>query len=529
MWNRKICLALLAAVMVASLPRQVVAQSGEDIAKGLLRALIESQLEKSRRGGREEAPPPGRRPGQGNLRPGQVTPEMLKLRPIAASFAQESATLAALLNTESQSNFELRRRLPDAIRIQAAATALSQRCAAQRDHAAVLDGFRELNTEWITLHHQLDQARVLSPQGRAVLRRLSGLDTQYCSLLNIQEQFDSSDLIREAYSLTAYLRDLSDDVRDQHYRAPETRSLHRDLGRMSQEADYFAALVSRGVQFRTAVTEYQELYKSWQGIQGALSTLTGHTISRNVRRIQESHRTIHELLRLDMGVDKDLVLNMVHEIDHELVELFRTITLEQLMGLPDANAVPAAADALYGNIQNLDDLAHRDESQQAVAEAWVYADEAWSVFAYYLAPVRNPQAQATLRSIAQTMSSLKRTMGITVAFDRQVLVQSASSLEQMGEHLVSAIRRWHAHPGNHNSALVQQAQKLVDQCHSLEQTLIAGRDMRRASRECDEAIRLWQVIRPELTKCDTDERETIEHIVSSFTPGLIRLRTMLGE
>ena len=527
MSTKPLCALLCIVIVQATIASGVLnAQSGEDIAKGLLRALIESQLQKSQRnnGG---LPNPN---GQGNLRPNVVTPEMLQLRPIVASYAQESAALSALLNTDARRSFEVRRQLQAAIQLQANATALTQRSARQSNHLVMLDEYRGLSSEWTTLSHQLEQCRSLSAQTRDCMKRVARLDAQYCSLLGIQEQFNNAALTREAYTLTAYLRDLVDDVRDT---APRPGASHdgvlRSLGRLNQEANYFAQLASRGVPFPKAVTEYQQLYQSWQSVEEKLEDYSGNSVARTMRRIRDSHQTIHELLRLQIGVDRNLVLHLVHEIDEDLTGLFKSITLDEMMTLPDADAVAGAADAVYGNVQNLDDLVHRDESPQAIAEAWSYTDEAWGVFAFYVAPSPHARTHASLRSIGQAMGSLKRTMGINVAFDRNALVKSASSLENMGEHLVTAIRRWQTHPGNHNRNLVARTQALVDHCHHLEQSLAAGRHGANHRQECDEIVTAWQQVRPELKKCDTDERETMNHIIGTFTQELIRLRTMLDE
>lgn len=525
------CILLCMAVLCGSLfPALAAAQNGEDIAKDLLRALIESQLDKSRRrsGGPND---PFREPqGKGNLRPGQASQEILKLRPITAGLAQESATLSALLNSDAHRSFEIRKQLQPAIQLQATASALRQQCEAQSNHLALREGYRGLNNEWKTLSHQLDQCKSLGTQTRECMKRISSLDAQYCSILGIQEQFNNLELTREAYTLTTYLRDLVDDIQAT---APRPGTSHdrvlRDLGRLSQESNYFAQLISGGVPFSNAVIEYQQLFKSWQSVEDELNVYSGPSIVRAMGRIHDSHQTIHELLRLEIGIDQKLVLHMVHELDDNLTGLFKSITLDEMMSLPDAAAVASAADATYGNIQNLDDLVHRKESTQAIAEAWVFANEAWEVFAFYVSPSPNARTQASLRSITQTMQSLKRTMGIAVSFDRGAMVKSASSLENMGEHLVTAIKRWHTRPGTHNPALVSQAQSLVDHSHYLEQELLSGHRGTKFSRRMDEIIAVWQQIRPELAKCDTDDSETINHIIGTFTPELIRLRTMLSE
>ena len=531
MIRKNFCMLLCVSVICGTLcSARASAQNGEDIAKDLLKALIESQLNRSRgkSGGRGD---PFRDPqGQGNLRPGQASREMLKLRPITAGLAQESATLSALLNSDARHSFEVRKQLQPAIQMQATASALRQQSEAQSNHLALLDGYRGLNNEWTAFSYQLDQCKSLGPQTRECMKRIAGLLEQSCSILEIQEQFNNVELTREAYTLTTYLRNLLEDIQAT---APRPGASHnrilRSLGRISQESDYFAQLVSGGVPLSKAVAEYKQMYKSWQSVESELNDYSGPSIARAMGRIRESHQSIHRLLRLEIGIDQKLVLLMVHEIDEKQAALFKSITLEEMMSLPDAAAVTSAADAAYGNIQNLDDLVHRNESAQAIAEAWVYANEAWDVLRFYISASPNARTQTSIRSITQTMQSLKRTMGIEISFDRGAMVKSVSSLENMAEHLVTTINRWRMHPGNHNPALVGQAQSLVDLSHQLEQALLSGHQGKTYNREIDKIIAVWQQIRPELAKCDTDERDTINHIIGTLTPELIRLRTMLAD
>ena len=353
--------------------------------------------------------------------------------------------------------------------------------------------------------------------------------TQYCSILGIQEQFNSQELVRAAYTLTTYVRDLIDDVQAQPMPRNKARQLMRDHGNLSQKTEYFASLVSQGSRYQTVLNEYQDVYKTWAEVEGGLSDFSGHSIARSLRRIRDSHQTIHQLLRLEIGLDKGHVLNLVHEVDHQVTELFRTITLDQLMALPDGGAVPDAADALLGTIQNIDDHVHRDESPQAIGEAWVYADEAWKEFAFYVSPLRAGAVAVKVKAIAATMRSLQQTLGVTVQYDRQALVQNASTLENLAVRLVTTIRRWQARPGQHDRTLVAKAQQMVEKLNYIEQVLAAGNHAGHHRGHCDEAIALWQQIRPAIKTCETDERGQFDHIAATLTPELIRLRTMLDE
>lgn len=506
------------------------AQNGKDIAGGLLKALIESQLEKSRRrsGGGNLTDPFGQPQGRPG-RPQPLTQQMQQLRPIVSGFAQETATLGALLQTDARRSIEARRQLPSVIRLQATATALKQRSAAAHNHALLLDDFRTLNSDWATLSHQLTHCRSLGVQTTACVKRLSALDGQYCSLLGIQEQFNDRELVRAAYTLTTYVNDLADDARAQPLPRSSAAKLMRSLGQLNQKTEYFAGLVSQGARFQTVVAEYQDVYRSWIAIEPSLSVFNDHSIARSLRRIRDSHQTIHQLLRIEIGLDKNHVLTLVHEVEHHVTELFKVMTLEQLMALPDGGAVPDSADALLGTIQNVDDHIHRDETPQAIGEAWVYADEAWNQFSYYVSPIRTGAVPQELQAIAASMHSLQQALGVTVQYDRNALVQNASSLENLAERLVTTLRRWQSHPGSHDRSLVTKAQRMVDEFHHIEQALAAGDVPRSHLSDCDRAIVLWQQIRPVLKTCTTDEREQFAHIVATLTPEIVRLRTMLDE
>ena len=529
--TRIISIAVVAGVLALNFSTACYAQSGEDIAKGLLRALIESQLQKSQRRSEVAPPPDSLRPHNGRGVPGHPhdTPQMLQLRPIVAGFSQQMATLSAVLQTDSRRNLQVRRLVPDVIRLQATATALNQRCTAVHSHFLILDDVRNLNSEWSVLLHQLENCNGISPQAVACMQRIAALDSQYCSLMGIQEQFNSQDLIRAVYTLTTYVRDITDDVQDRPQPGVAHRQLVRELSQFGQRVEYFAALVSRGAPYSSVVGEYRSLHLDWVKIESRLRGYTGAGIARTTRRMQATHRTIHQLLRLELSIDRNQVLNLVHSIDHEMQELSQRISLEHLMTLADGSAVPATADAVLGTLQNLDDLVHRDESAQAIGEAWVFADDAWKQFVYYTNSIRDPAITVGIRGISSGMTSLQQSLGVTIEYDQEQLVRTASSLENHAVRLLDVIKRWQRRPGADVSALQRQAELLIKYFHSLEQSLASPRGVLDHRRKCDQAVELWQQIRIGLKACDTDERGELDHIVATFTPELIRLNTMLGE
>jgi len=144
--------------------------AGKEIVKGLLKALIDSQLDRQGQTPNPRghiAPPPGR------PQPGQNSPQMQNLRLLMASVVQEASVLTAMLNTEARRSFEIRRLQADALRWQAKTISLKQHVDREHDPAALLPDFLSLNADWKTLSHQLLSCSSLSPTAQQGLARLS--------------------------------------------------------------------------------------------------------------------------------------------------------------------------------------------------------------------------------------------------------------------------------------------------------------------------------------------------------------------
>ncbi len=527
--------ASAAAVVIHCLvPCVAMAQrddAAKEIARGLLRALIESQLEKQGRShvhpgqqGQPLPPAPGQIP-----QPAQPTTECQQIRTLLATMVQEANALTALLSNDSRRNPEVRNRLADAVSFEALVTAAKQQADRHNHHLSMQVAVQALDQTWKPLSYQLTALHGLSQQTKEAIDRMNRMDAQLCQLFGIQEQFNSRDLVRAADLLAADLRTLTDDV---GYATTTTDSRSRlvaSLVRHQERAAYFANLAATGARFQTVVAEYQNLHQAWQGLRADLDQYAARGVTRTVARIEETHRTLHQLLRLEYRFDEPFVRRLAAGIDRDITDLFRTITLEQIMTLPDSRSLPVAADALLGNCANLIDVIERRESLQNVGEAWLYLDEQWQLFAYYLNPVQVAETRRRVEGISQSLETLKTAIGVSVAYDRTAVKQQAAAVDSLADLLQTTCGRWLIRPGQQNVALAAAVQKLADRSKQLTALATANRDRTAILATCDDVIGLWQQIRPQLSQCQTQERESLEQIVDELTPALLHLHTMLGE
>lgn len=500
--------------------------AGKEIAKELLRALIESQLERQGR----ESFGPGRPvpPVIGEIpRPAQATAEMVQIRRILASMVQDTNALSAVVTEEGRRNPELRRLTADVIQFQGVARAGQQRADRENNHLAMQLMIQNLDQSWKPLAHQINATRGTSTTLRQTAERISQLDAQVCQILGIRDQFNTRELVRAADVLSADMRTLVDEVSYNGSSSPDRGRLVARLRKHQDQATLFANLVAGGGQFQTVVVEYRNLFQSWQGMRPELDQYSARSVSRTAARIQETHRTIHQLLRLEFSFDQVMVQKMSETLERELTELYRSITLEQMMSLSDSRSLPAVADELFGTAQNLTDVVTRKEALPAVGEAWLYLQERWELFEFYLVSIRTPEIRRRIEGIGQSIDMLQDAIGVTITFDRRTLARQASALEGLADHLQATVRRWLSRPGQQDVSLGMQFQRFSERCHEMTQFVVTGRDQGTLVLKCDEIIAEWQQLRTALSRCETEEKESIEQTIDEFIPALIRLRTML--
>lgn len=520
---RSVVTALLIVLTWIFGTTHVYAQSGEDLAKGLLRALIESTLEKDQR----------RRSGRDPFRPAELQPgqrqKLQQLRTITATCAQEASALSAVLNTDAGRDYHVRHHLPAAIQFEATAAAVRRETAAATDPAELIDPCRQMNSQWLTLSYQLRNQRGVSPQTQAVLDRLEQLDSQYCALLEIQQQFDNRQLVRTSDLLSAELRHLREEL---HYTVPvsATRTrLMRQLQGLRLQADHFANLVTDSRHPDFVVQEYRRLHHDWVVVESDLDRYRHRAITRIVQRVDAAHQTIHGLLRLEYGFDRRLVRHLAADLESTVSELFQQITLADLMSLPDSDKILDATDTAYGALQRLTEVVKYSETREEIGEVWVFMDEAWNLLAYYLDSMRNPQVQLHLEEIRGQLTALQQTVGVTVAWDHARMLQRASALETIADGMRQAVQRWHRTAGVSDNQRIRETRELVVHCHELEQRIARRRDRTQIHEECDHITAAWQHLRPYLQECRTSDRETLERLAAAFTPELVHIRTALPE
>lgn len=497
-----------------------------EVVSTLLRALVESQI--NRDGRRDHLRPDSQNPPRPDT-PAAASAEMLRLRPIFGSLAQETGTLSSLLQTDAIYNHELRQCSFDVLQFHENAKAIQLRASTESDHRRMMEMVRRFNADWKTISHQLRGVDQLNQRTKQSIQRIDGLDLQYCQLLGIVEQVDGREIIRVTAALEADLRTLADEIQFAPGVITNRAQIVGQIRRSQEQIHHFSHTLADGATFQTLVAEYQAAYQTWTQVAPSLDAFQNQSVIRAIDRIQDGHGTMHRLLRLPLPMNATRLLAMARRVQAELTTLSRTITLEQLLSLPDARHVLSSADATLGCTENLVDVLSNPNQIRDAGQAWFYLNDAWSVFAFHIRSLPNPETRAHIEHAEQMIDSLRCMLGIRVAFDMRAAAQRAASIHAMADKLQLTVNQWVSRPGKQNPEAVTEAEALENRSHQLDDLAMSRerRDVLRA--KCDEVIEEWQHLRTHLVKCDTPEREVLDRITETFIPELVRMRVMLDD
>ena len=150
-FKRQLNNVLLAAIVISgfTIPRPAFAQTGRELIGGLLRDLLESEIERRRR--KDERQP--NRPlfvpsGTGQQPKIVVSPKSGQARGYFETFSSESRRLAERLQREARTVPGVRAHLSDILKLRSRADLLNRRYAtAQPDHVLIQD-IQALDSDW---------------------------------------------------------------------------------------------------------------------------------------------------------------------------------------------------------------------------------------------------------------------------------------------------------------------------------------------------------------------------------------------
>lgn len=493
----------------------------KQIVGGILRILVESQLR-----GQQGADPQQFRPGR---RPGRATPELISARELLQSFRQESITLSTLLQRESGRNSGLVTFVGEGVKLQARADALAQRSHAVPDHRFIIQEVQRLDRDWRQFSYRLQQVPSLSQPCRACIGLLDQYDADLCELLSIEPQIDRVDLQKKSQTLVVYLHGLSDDINYELRRSPSRNDLMLKASQAHQSAVGFSDSVAVGRPYRDLVRDYQVFLRKWNPLVRELCAFESRFIERTVLRIQNVDQSVHELLWLPRGLDRELLLQLTRGVTAEVDRIFDFVSLGLLIQLPNYEDVPAAASDFHGLCQHFADCVDRDESVDELVDAYSYLPSAWVSFSRHFRQVSHDGIRHSLAEIETRLVALREPLGIPGGFDVSRARQRAGAIERLADHLHADIESWlRGEP-----KFAEARKEILAHCahfrtasRQLHAALVQDAPEVTLRGHCASIYSEWELVHRLIAECDAPGRQHVNDLLIQISTELVELEAM---
>ena len=487
------------------------------IVGGILRILVESQVER------------GQQPSGRLTPPGRVSPELGRVRLHLQEFSREAASLGTLLQKGAAGNAALRPLAAETLQFQASAEALHRRSTLVNDHRAILLETQGVDRNWRLLSYRLRQTRGLDADCRECVARLDRIEASVCSALSIDPQIDRRNLSRHGQALSLYLRGLVEDIDFELRRSPQREALKLEASQARQLATGFAEDVSQGAGHNELVAAYREFLAVWNPLVRTLCSAPTRYIERTVLRIQPVDQAIHELLWLPRGIDRQVLSQLTIGIMAEVDRIFDSVTLNVLMTLPGRDEIPGAASDFYGVCEHFADCVQRDEDLDELVDAYSYLTPAWVSFSRHFRTTDHSGIRGSLDEIEKRLVALREPLGVPGGFSREEARDLAASLERLAGLLEEDI----ALGLRNRDDFAAERRTLVEQCrqfrssareiHSLLVGNVAGATLRDSSVT---AFSRWEQLSNSIRNCDAPSRENLAPLMVRISERLVAIEAM---
>jgi len=461
-----------------------------------------------------------------------LTAEMRQIRPMIRTFSESASQLTYLMNDQIGRYPALRTLYADALTVSAEAIGLDRHAAQHNDHTMILDDFEQLNADWRDLAYKLQNVRGLPAETRDLIANLNSLDQQIRKALNTRPQIARQELSIEAASLSGDLQNLLEDISTELGRSPQSQQLMVQTGKARQQMLTLANLCRDSqIDASELAREYKQFVAVWQPLAAKIQSENNGYLQRDIRRINTSVATIHQLLLLPKTIDRSQLVFLAATLKRDIDDFFSRTPLILVMHLPKSGRALATADQFYGVCDHFVDEVNRGEQDDVLVDSFRYIEEAERSFYDVYSDINSDKAVVSLQRVSQTVATIRSALHLQREdFDRVAASDLAASIANLTEQLDTATKLWLSKDQQpFSNAARQETAALATKAAAIHTDLIRGVPVAQLQRNIDVTYEHWRSAYRYLIQCQTEDRPGLGRLSGRLTPALVELRTMISQ
>lgn len=519
------CVALLFSSSLSAQITDDMRQQRRELIGGLLKTLIESQLDDLDRNPQvfPERPP---------VRPGVPVAGTRELQLLRQSLNQFSLQCDDLVRRLQQAQFDCpqaRALLADAMQVKAQTDALIRLANRVADHRDIEREYQRLDQNWRILAHRVRQAPGLDAGCLGCIDQIQRFGDEMCNCLGLQPTINRAELVRLTSALNLSFQHLLQDLYYDNRNDPKVARLIEQGQELFTKFNQASAAIERE-SYETIVAIYQDSVKDWRRFARKIRPYQNERIRRDIQEIESIGRSIHEQLWLPVQLDTDYLLDVTRSIQADTDRLFQSITLDDLLLCENPGIVMNSAREFRRRCHTF------SNSLEGGLESWIWDYQLfnvqWQTLMEQCRPIQQPRVVRRLDEIDDAMMSLTQMMGQGPVITRQELIQLTAQLDQLSTEISLVAARNIMQDRNYDRVFRtdfdNRSRQLHDSIHACHQVLVMGRRQQDINNNLRTIFDQWTGLKQLINRCSDEDRAAFTRLRREMEPLMVKLQVIFS-
>ena len=534
---------ILAITLLAffSSAAQAQNQQRRELIQGLLKGLIESQLDQNRNvppaqpyppqnypGQRIPVPQPGRNVPGGNTVTIEVSKEMLGARRSLSQWNTASASLVEELRHHEHEAPQLRPLLADSMRFQAAVGGLCRRAELMPTIGPLKNDFAALDRDWRLISNRLKTTRGVPADCQGFVTTINDMDRQLCDVFQLEPQVNRRELNRLATTMN---NDFDHLLRGLFFSggANKNQKLIRDGQQLQAKIGQAASLVSRG-SYTDLVNAFNSCTKDWRKFSRRVLKLRDERLKFSIQHIEDNARLIQEQLFIPVELDRSYLASVTAELAIDSERLFQNISMADLLKQKNPLQTINQGRAFSKACVKLNRDIEKNVAEDQLAWSYLAFSKNWDSVHQSLHGIKNPAIDRRLDGITLTVNSLGEVLGGNAALSHDELVHLFSDLDATCRQVAFDAHRYIDEP-RYTSAFHNQMCGGFDELQR--QAYAIHRDCVNPTYKVDPKtlqpmFQQWATLRPLFKECKGADKNRFNKYRQDIEPMMVKLQILYG-
>ena len=420
--------------------------------------------------GQPVAGQPGRRLEVGQPRRQPVIikdPNIAGIRQILQQWSEESDHLIDDLRQLEFNNPSVRPLLADALQLRVNIDLVARRAQNSINSNYLIDEVRTIDQKWRMLNYRLQNVPAAIHQSRQCIASCGKFNQQLGTIFGLQPQFDNQQVLQLNSELATDLNHLARDLRYEIREEPACTNMINQCRAIYSTIQQSPPPIRRG-DYNTVLKLYKLGLGQWRTLNRQISAYPSQRLRHQVQDIESIGRQIQEQLYIPYEIDRDYLAQLSTNVGTSSNNVFRQISLENLLTLENPAAVLDAARSFQQQCDRFSTSIRSKVPADQLLIDFGQFESTWNGMRDQCSVIKNPALGLELDEIHYSMQTLHEAFGTQPLLDHGSMVRLTIELEDLTHQLENL-------SGNAPSNIQRSAKRLHKRCYDLNKRVLADR------------------------------------------------------